>query len=208
MPDSQATDERHLIVRRMSWDDIPEILRLAGRTPAPPWIRPDFLTVFRSDETVGWVAVVGKRIAGFALCSITRPARLWDANGATFFEKLFGWFRGGGCRRQRHLELFGLGVHPDCPRTEVERALLEGIVRDFGESAERIQAVVPETSVSAQTFLRGAGFQAIRVYPGYYGKEDGYLMWREGARLPPRNRPQRDAGRGSPSADGTGLRHG
>jgi ribosomal protein S18 acetylase RimI-like enzyme len=205
MLDSRATPERQPLVRRMSWDDIPEILRIANRTPASPWVRPDFLNVFQSSETVGYVALDRERVAGFALCSIVRPPEVFDPNGAGFLDRLFAWLRGRG-RRRRHLELFGLGVVPDCPRPEVERALLEAIVWDFGDRAETIRAVVPETSVAAQTFLRGRGFQAVRVFRGYYGREDGYLMRRESGRLPSRPCPGRDGGGHRPSVDGTELR--
>jgi ribosomal protein S18 acetylase RimI-like enzyme len=202
MRDFRTTHERQALVRRMHWDDIPEILGIAGRTPAPSWIRPDFLPVFQSNETIGYVAVVRKRITGFALCSVSRPPVEFVCQGGTFLEKLCGWFRGEACCRPRHLELFGLGLASDGPRAEVERALLEEIVRDLEGSADVLQAVVPETSVSAQTFLQGHGFQAIRVFRSYYGQEDGYLMRREGAGLHPGNRSKRDAGSSRPSADG------
>ena len=199
-----ATHDRRPVVRRMRWDDLPEILRLAARTPTPPWIRPDFLSVLQSSETVGCVAVVHERIGGFALCSVTDPPRRSEA--ATILQKLFGWLRGGG--RRRCLELFGLGLAPDCPRAEVEPALLEAIVRDCGESAQMIQAVVPETSVPAQAFLRGVGFRAIRIFRSYYGREDGYLMRRDGARQPLRNRPKRKEGGDTPLVDDAGVGQG
>jgi ribosomal protein S18 acetylase RimI-like enzyme len=163
----------------MHWDDIPEILGIAGRMSASPWIRPDFLSVFQSNETVGYVALDRERVAGFGLCSIVRPPGTFRRNGAGLTEKLFGWIRGKRGRQRRSLELFGLGVVPDCPRPKVERALLDAILWDFGDSVEIIRAVVPETSVWAQNFLRGRGFQAVRVFRNYYGREDGYLMQRE-----------------------------
>jgi ribosomal protein S18 acetylase RimI-like enzyme len=183
----------------MSWDDVPEILRLAGRTPAPPWIRPDFISVFRSSETVGYVALDRERVAGFVLCSVVRLPVTFPRCGAGFLDGLLAWFR-GRWRHRRHLELFGLGVVPDCLRPEVERALLEAVVWDLGDWAETIRAVVPETSVTALAFLRGRGFQAVRVFRGYYGREDGYLMWRESVRLPPESRPGPGVGSGSRSA--------
>jgi ribosomal protein S18 acetylase RimI-like enzyme len=169
--------ERRSAVRRMRWDDIPTILHIAAGAPAPRWIREDFLHVFQSNETVGCVAVVRNRIAGFALCRIDRIPGLLGPHEATLFGKLLWWRRRG----RRRVELFGLAVSSACPRTEVERALVEEILRDFGDSSDRIQAVVPESSVWAQTLLRDAGFRAIHVFRGYYGGEDGYLMRRDGA---------------------------
>ena len=188
----------------MHWDDLPEILRLAARTPAPPWIRPDFVSVLQSSETVGYVAVIEGRTGGFALCSLTDPPA--HASPATILQRLFGWLRGRG--RRRCLELFGLGWAPDYPRAEVELALLGAIIRDWEESAHTMLAVVPETSVPAQTFLRGVGYRAIRIFRSYYGREDGYLMRREGAGRTLKNGSRRKRGSDAPLVDDAGVGQG
>jgi ribosomal protein S18 acetylase RimI-like enzyme len=192
----------------MYWDDIPEILRIAGQGPASPWVRPDFLNVFRESETIGYVVLVRRRIAGFGLCALLHPPRTFAWNGPAIVRAFFGWLRGKACGRPRCLELFGLGVAPDCPRSDVERALLEAIVWDAGDWAEIIRAVVPETSVAAQHFLRSRGFQAVRVFRYYYGREDGYLMQRKSVCLWPRHRPGRAVGSSESAATVTNPREG
>jgi ribosomal protein S18 acetylase RimI-like enzyme len=176
----------------MDWDDIPEILRLADPTAASPWIRPDFASVFRNNETIGYVAVVRRQIAGFGLCALVHPPRAFATNAGGFVQAFVDWLRERLCGRPWNLELFGLGVVPDCPRPEVERALLEAILWDFGDRAAIIRAVVPETSVSAQNWLRSRGFQAVRVFRKYYGTEDGYLMQRRSVCLRSGPRPARE----------------
>jgi ribosomal protein S18 acetylase RimI-like enzyme len=161
----------------MRWDDIPEILWIARQPPRSSWIRPDFLTVFQSNETIGHVAEIQKRIAGFVLCSIER-AKPMDANGDAFLFRALRWLKEGGRRRPRHIGLFGLAVVSGSPQASVEKVLLAEIVREFGRSAESIQAVAPETRLAAQLFLRDAGFQANRISKRYYGLEDGYSMVR------------------------------
>ena len=134
------------------------------------------------------MATDARRITAFVICAITYPNKRCQLNDPPFLTKLFDWMRRGG-RRKPHLEVFALGLANDCRRGEAERFLLDAILNEFGEAAERVQAVVPEMSVSAQKFLRNAGFLAIRIFRGYYGREDGYLM-RRNLRPPLRNGPR------------------
>ena len=180
MGDCQTRRQLIPTVRRMKWDDIPEVLRIAQQPEA--WIRPDFLTVFQSSETVGHVAEIQKQIAGFALCSIARLQPV-DVGRDPFYNRLVRWLTEWRRHRPRQFHLFGLAVVSGWPQASVEKALLGEIVRDLGPSAESIQAVAPETRLAAQIFMRDDGFQASGIYKCYYGLEDGYLMRRLSGRL-------------------------
>jgi hypothetical protein len=182
MGDCQTKPQLIPTVRRMKWDDIPEVLRIAQQPAAAAWIRPDFLTVFQSSQTVGYVAEIQKRIAGFALCSIARLQPV-DVGCDPFLVRLLRWLTEGRRHRPRQFELFGLAVASGRPQAMVEKALLGEIVRELGPSAESIQAVAPETRLAAQIFMRDVGFQASEICKCYYGLEDGYLMRRPSGRL-------------------------
>jgi hypothetical protein len=182
MGDCQTTPQPIPTVRRMRWDDIPAILQIARQPASSPWIRPDFLTVFQSSQTIGHVAEIQKRVAGFAICSITRLQPV-DVGFDPFLLRLLRWLTEGSRHRPRQFELFGLAVVSGCPHASVENALLGEIVRELGPSAASIQAVAPEMRLAAQVFMRDVGFQASGICKGYYGLEDGYLMRRLSDRL-------------------------
>jgi ribosomal protein S18 acetylase RimI-like enzyme len=71
-----------------------------------------------------------------------------------------------------------IAVLPEWHRQGIGRALLEEIHQAFRQSGDDIQATVPETNLPVQLFLRDAGYKAVRVVPGCFGSEDGYVMQR------------------------------
>ena len=75
--------------------------------------------------------------------------------------------------------MFALAAAHDCVDSGIELALLEHFERGLCAATNNLEAIVPETDVAAQQYLREAGFVAIRVAPGYYCHIDGYLMARD-----------------------------
>ena len=177
MGDSLATAQLIPTVRRMRWDDLPGVLEIARRPPPSAWLRADFLTVFQSNETIGHVAEIRKRMAGFALCLITRPKPV-EADGGPLLLRLLRRLTDGRRYKPRQGKLFGLAVVSHRAHASIEKALLAEIVREFGQPGDNIRALAPETRLAAQLFMRDVGFQALSISKHYYGSEDGYLMVR------------------------------
>ncbi len=188
MGDCQTTPQLIPTVRRMRWDDIPEVLQIAQQPAEAAWIRPDFLTIFQSSETVGHVAKIQNRIIGFALCSLARLKPI-DVGCEPFFNRFVRWLTAGSLNRPRQFKLFGLAVVSGCSQACVEKALLGEVVRDLGPSAKCIEAVAPETRLDAQIFMRDVGFRVSGICKCYYGLEDGYLMRRPSGRSQSAVRP-------------------
>jgi ribosomal protein S18 acetylase RimI-like enzyme len=76
------------------------------------------------------------------------------------------------------LEFLDIGVAPAWPRRGIGRALLKGLEAMLQSPGDCIRATVPETNLPVQLLLRDAGYRALSVLQGYFGKEDGYLMER------------------------------
>jgi ribosomal protein S18 acetylase RimI-like enzyme len=99
--------------------------------------------------------------------------------GLATLKKLLRWClprRQGAQMPPRHVDLLHIAVLPEWHRQGIGRALLEEIHEAFWQSGDDIQATVPETNLPAQLFLRNAGYKTVRVVPGCFGSEDGYVM--------------------------------
>jgi hypothetical protein len=185
-----STEAAPLIVRHMKWDDIPSILAIARETSSC-WIGPDFRSVLQCNETLGFVGQQENQVVGFALCTVSRstvhessihgcpiPRKPESFKGwPKWFRRIFN--KSNGLTRRIHL--FAVGVALDFVESEVERLLLKCIDTDLRSAADRLEAIVPETNVFAQSVLRESGFLAVRVFSGYYLHIDGYLMERDNA---------------------------
>ncbi|HTQ39658.1 MAG TPA: hypothetical protein VMJ32_11560 [Pirellulales bacterium] len=183
MPTDYAMSEWSLTTRRMKWDDIPEILRLAEDRTARRWLQSDFLEVFQRNETIGFVSMARRRIAGFALCTITRitPARPYSTRPIA--QRLLNWFPPSRSGPRWYVNLFGMALDRDWPLPVIEQGLFNTLENELRRPKDRIQCVVPEASVAAQVVLRNAGFRALRLIPDYLDGETGYVMTRENMNL-------------------------
>src|SRR4051794_1916181 len=65
-----TTTSRVLTVRYMEPRDLPQVLRIVERTPAPRWARKDILFHFQSSDISSWVAEADQRITGFAISRV------------------------------------------------------------------------------------------------------------------------------------------
>jgi ribosomal protein S18 acetylase RimI-like enzyme len=167
---SQAT------LRKLVQLDLPQLVRIEEHTPAPHRTRQDFLTAFQTGR--GAVAEVNGQTVGFVIYQVTLPL---DGMGLGALKKLVRWClppRQGAQMPPRHVGLLHIAVLPEWHRRGIGRALLEKIHETICQSGDDIQATVPETNLPAQLFLRDAGYKAVRVVPGCFGSEDGYVMQR------------------------------
>jgi ribosomal protein S18 acetylase RimI-like enzyme len=165
-------------LRPMAWRDLPQVIRLAGEGHVPAWTGTDLRTVLQSHETLGCVAEAHPHLAGFVLCTLVHPDTGSNVGLRESLKKLFGRLIGRWSRQPLFVQLLDVVVLPGWPRAEIEQGLLEQLDRDLRRAKGDLLLVVPETNLTAQLFLRQAGYRATRVLRAYYGSEDGYLMIR------------------------------
>ncbi len=171
--------------RRMGWDDVPEILRIAAQPVTTAWLRPDFLGAFREKETIGWVVERGAKVVGFMICSVHYPmhARREQRGWLQALRDFCHCFSHGRLARPWLLRLVGLAVGPCAPQTETTQLLLQRLHEGFDLLGDRVLLPVPEGDLAAQQFLRAAGYRAYRVLEAFYPKQSAYLMGRAYADL-------------------------
>jgi ribosomal protein S18 acetylase RimI-like enzyme len=165
-----------LALRPLAGRDLPQVAQIAQKTHQLPWTERDSQIILQPEGTLGWVAEAAHRLAGFVLCTVTRPR---EPAASRILPTLARFFRGLFEKREPrtlHAKLVDLCVAAEWPQSIVERALLEQLERDLRRMGDHIQIVVPESSLPAQLFLHQAGYQANQVLRGYYGCEDGYLL--------------------------------
>jgi ribosomal protein S18 acetylase RimI-like enzyme len=163
-----TTTSRVLTVRYMEPRDLPQVLRIVERTPAPRWARQDVLYHFQADDISSWVAETSRGVMGFAICRILPPPEAPVPTGTD------------PAAQPQHFELLHVAVAPDWQRKGVGRALLLRFEERLRSPDDLIQTSVPESNLPVQLFLRAVGYKATRVLRGLYGDEDGYLMERRG----------------------------
>jgi ribosomal protein S18 acetylase RimI-like enzyme len=124
------------------------------------------------------VAEINSHVVGFALYKVAPPA---SPAGLDRIKRLLRWcwpWKADTRVSLQRVDLLRIGVLAEWQRQGIGRSLLERLHQEFRRSGCRIQAIVPESNLPAQLFLKDAGYKAVRILPGHYGGEDGYLMER------------------------------
>jgi ribosomal protein S18 acetylase RimI-like enzyme len=158
---------------------LPQLLTIEQQAPAPCWSQQDFLAAFRAAGAGLAVAEGNGCIVGFVLYKIMSPSAV-DQTGrlVRFLDWCPPWLS-SVLFAPRDRELLRIGVLPDWRRQGIGRALLQEIHQAFGPGG-CIRAVVPESNLPVLLLLREASYKAIRILPGHFGSDDGYLMERRG----------------------------
>src|SRR5262245_42125431 len=166
-----------LTLRCMVQRDLPHVLHIEQRAPAPRWTLQDFLTVFQSGDTASWVAETGGRVVGFVVYSIIPHSGDEEAS-ETPPEARRRFAESEQVPRPVRICLLNIGVAPEWRRRGIGRALLERLNKKLRLPQDSIQALVPETNLPVQLFLKHSKCRAVRVLRSYYRDEDAYLMER------------------------------
>lgn len=168
-----------LTLRHMVQRDLPHVLRIEKQSPAPRWTLQDFLAVFQCGDTASWVAEVAGQVVGFVVYSVTPQLDLDDD-----LEEVTPAPRGRLKKepeptpRPVRLSLLNIAVAPEWRRRGVGTALMDRLDKKLRLPQDCVQAMVPETNLPVQLFLRRAHCKAVRILRAYYIDEDAYLMER------------------------------
>ncbi len=158
-------------LRPMVQGDLPDVVFIEQQTSAVCWTLLDFLQVLRSSDTLKWVALKDGVIGGFAISSVpARPAVVRKKRATIPMRD------DTGATRPQRLTLRKLAVAPAWRRQRIGQALLLGLHQLLNQPGDCIEALVPESSLTMQLFLRSAGYRAVRVLRRYFGREDAYQM--------------------------------
>jgi ribosomal protein S18 acetylase RimI-like enzyme len=167
------------VLREMGVSDLPMVVRIEQQGPTPRCAWQDFLLVYSSGGAASRVAEVEGQVVGFLVyraperCNQQGPGRL-----KRLLRRCLPWREADPPSPPMELELLDIGVAPAWHRRGIGRALLKGLEAMLQSPGDCIRATVPETNLPVQLLLRDAGYRALSVLRGYFGKEDGYLMER------------------------------
>jgi ribosomal protein S18 acetylase RimI-like enzyme len=164
-------------VRWMVHMDLPQVVRIARQEAGLQWTSDDFLTALRAINTVGQVVEIDRTVAGFAIYKIQREPGAVELDEVERFES-------GPAKSNRfplrplQIEIVNLAVAPEMQRQGIGRTMLYRLDQKIQREGGCIQALVPETNLAMQLFLRAAGYRATGVLRNHDGGEDAYLMER------------------------------
>jgi len=178
MSNTGALATAKLTLRWMIQRDLPQVLRIERQAPALQWCQQDFLAVFQSGDTAGWVAEVGDQVVGYLIYkAITQPE---PAEPEALDSLGFAGQAGGRpVLKPLRISLLNLAIAPEWRRHGIGRALLAKLNQKLRQSEDYIQATVPESNLPFQLLLRDAGYKAVSILRGYFGTEDAYLLRRQ-----------------------------
>lgn len=171
----------------MAQRDQADVWRIHNLTAEPHWAWHDFLRAFLCIDTTVRVAEVGGVIVGFLFYRRVRPRNPGPVGTLrSLLRSCLPWPRTRQ-RRPERIDLLNLAVDPEWRRQGVGRALLRELDRQLTHPGDYVRAVVPETNLSFQLFLRAVGYRAVCILPNHFHTEDAYLMERqaETAEAPP-----------------------
>lgn len=137
--------------------DIPTVADIEIASFQYPWSQNDLVEYLRQSRSIGKVVEVDDRIAGYVV-----------------YDML-----------PRAISIATLAVAPQFRRRGVGRAMIRSLLnyvnaqQSFSQSTgkrDRITALVRETSLESQLFLKAVGFRAVSVIKSPYEQtdEDGY----------------------------------
>jgi ribosomal protein S18 acetylase RimI-like enzyme len=158
--------------------DLPHVLEIEQQAPSPRWTLQDFLTVFQSGDTASWVAETGGRVVGFVVYTVVPQAEVDKEEAADMPKNRLRFLETEQAPRAVRICLLNIGVAGEWRRRGIGRALLERLNKKLRLPQDCIQALVPETNLPVQLFLKKAQCQATQVLRSYYHEEDAYMMER------------------------------
>lgn len=132
-------------LRWMIRRDYPGVLEIEASREFSPWTEKELNDELRRREVMGFVVESGDRIVGFMIFEIVRTS----------------------------YRIIRLTVHPSHRRFGAGKLMAERIVYKLEHSKrKRIIALVRESNLSGQLFLKSSGFRAIKVHREHFEDTD------------------------------------
>lgn len=140
-----------LVVRRLSFSDLPQIIAIERRAFTSPWSLGMFVLELSKPSGIHLAAVSGGEIAGYVIC-----ARYAEA-----------------------LHVMTLATAPEHRRKGIASALLDAVIERAGEDANYTLEVRVSNRGAIALYER-YGFRGVGTRPRYYADngEDAIIMWR------------------------------
>ncbi len=141
------TDQVQL--RCMIRRDMDQVIEIDRQCFADPWGLVEFCERLRQRNVMGLVAESGERICGYFLYEL----------------------------RKNRFDIFRLAVDPELWREGVGSKFLQRLQNKLHpERRHTITALVAETNLFGQLFLRSQRFRAVHTFSGCFDGRDGYMF--------------------------------
>ena len=140
-----------LIVRTLSFTDLPQVIAIERRAFPNPWSLAMFVLELSKPSGICLAAVRGGQIAGYVICA----------------------------RYDEAFHVMNIAVDPDHRRAGVASALLDAVIARAGEDAN-YTLEVRVSNAGAIALYERYGFHGVGTRPRYYADngEDAIIMWR------------------------------
>jgi ribosomal-protein-alanine N-acetyltransferase len=121
--------------------DMPEVLRIEADSFEFPWLENDFIHYLRQRDTIGMVAEVDDRVAGFMIYDL----------------------------QKQKIHVLNFSVAPDFRRLRIGSQMVAKLIAKLSLRRRRsIFLEIRETNLGAQLFFRENGFRAGPILYGHY----------------------------------------
>ncbi|EOD00407.1 ribosomal protein S18-alanine N-acetyltransferase [Caldisalinibacter kiritimatiensis] len=144
-----------VIARKMTLDDLDEVMDIENKSFTTPWSRNAFITEVGKNTLAYYVvAVKDKKVVAY---------------GGLWFVVDEG-------------HITNIAVHPDYRGLGIGNVIVEELIRVCEErKLSRMTLEVRKSNNIAQSLYKKYGFESKGIRPGYYQdtKEDAIIMWKE-----------------------------
>ncbi len=148
---AQPTISDELVVRTLSFSDLPQVIAIERRAFSSPWSLAMFVLELSKPSGICLVAVQRGQIVGYVICG----------------------------RYDEAFHVMDIAVDPDGRRAGVASALLDAVIARAGEDAN-YTLEVRVSNAGAIALYERYGFRGVGTRPRYYADngEDAIIMWR------------------------------
>ncbi len=152
-----TTPPPDLIIRRLTYADLPQVIAIERRAFPAPWSLAMFVLELSKPGGVCLAASAGGRLAAYLVCS--RYDTVWH--------------------------IMNVAVDPDRRNEGIGTALLERLLEEVGDPNARYTLEVRTSNVGAIRLYERFGFRSAGLRRRYYqdNGEDALIMWRTPATL-------------------------
>jgi ribosomal-protein-alanine N-acetyltransferase len=144
-------DSSELLIRRLSFSDLPQIIAIERRAFTSPWSLGMFVLELSKPSGIHLAAVRGTEITGYVICAKYAEA----------------------------FHVMTLATAPEHRRQGIAGALLDAVIARAGEDAN-YTLEVRVSNTGAIALYERYGFRGVGTRPRYYADngEDAIVMWR------------------------------